>query len=97
VELPFDIIGETSKKFAKFNTTGKSLLIKFKPHNNEQAPDSYLSECIASLTNLVGEIPGRDLVGLSIRNTKNLLDKAIGLSLRRRDQLRADVVLDVLG
>ena len=98
VELPFDIIGETSKTFTKFNTTGRSLLIKFKSPTNEQNPASYLSECIASLTNyLVGEIPGRDLVGISIRNTENLQDKAVGLSLRRRDQLRTDVVLDVLG
>jgi hypothetical protein len=36
-------------------------------------------------------------VGLSIRNTENLQDKAVGLSLRRRDQLRAGVILDVLG
>jgi hypothetical protein len=98
VELPFDIIDKTSKTFPKFNTTGRSLLIKFKSPTNEQDPASYFSECIGSLTNyLVGEIPGSDLVGLSIRDTENLQDKPVGLGIRRRDHLRADVVLDVLG
>jgi hypothetical protein len=34
MELPFDISGETSKTFSKYNTTGRSSLIKFKPPIN---------------------------------------------------------------
>jgi hypothetical protein len=58
----------------------------------------YLRECIAALTNyLVDEVPGRDLIGLKIRNTENVHDNGIGISLRRQNQLKADVVLSVLG
>ena len=39
----------------------------------------------------------RDLVGLRIRNTENVRDKVVGIILRRRDQLKPDVVWDVLG
>jgi len=41
-------------------------------------------------------VPGRDLVDLRIRNTENVEDKVVGISLRRRDQLKPDVVWAVL-
>jgi hypothetical protein len=97
-ELPFRILDETTKGFPKFNTNGRSLLIKFNNPGEEQQPMTYLKECFTALIEyLVREVPDRDLVGLSIRNTENLQDKAIGISLRRRDHLKPDVVWSVLG
>jgi len=91
-------LDETFKSFPKFNTTGRSLLIKFNSLGEEQDPTTYLKECITALTNyLVDKVPDRDLVGLRIRNTENVQDKVVGISLRRRDQLKADVVWSVLG
>jgi hypothetical protein len=73
-------------------------LIKFISPGEEQEPTSYLQECITRLTNyLVDQVPDRDTVGLTIRNTENVKDKVVGISLRRRDQLKPDVVWDVLG
>jgi len=86
--LPFKILDETSKSFPKFNATGRSLLIKFNSLGEEQEPTAYLKECITAITNyLVDEVPDRDLVGLRIRNTENVQDKVVGISMRRRDQL----------
>jgi hypothetical protein len=63
----------------------------------EQDPTTYLKECITALTNyLVDKVPDRDLVGLSICNTGNMQDKVVGISLCRRDQLKADVVWSVI-
>jgi hypothetical protein len=45
----------------------------------------------------VDEVPDRDLVGLGIRNTENVQDKVVGISLRRCDQLKPDVVWAVFG
>jgi hypothetical protein len=74
------------------------LLIKFNSPGDEQEPTSYLRECITGLTNyLVDQVPDRNMVGLTIRNTGNVKDKVYGISLRRRDQLKPDVVWDVLG
>ena len=85
-ELPFLILDETSNTFPKFNTTGRSLIIKFKLPGEEQEPTVYLKECITALTNyIVDEVPDRDLVGLRIRNTENIQDKVVGISFRRRD------------
>jgi hypothetical protein len=64
----------------------------------EQDLTTYLKDCITALTNyLVDKVPDRDLVDLRIRNTGNLQDKVVDISLRRRDQFKADVVRSVLG
>jgi hypothetical protein len=97
-DLPFMILDETTKSFPKFNATGRSLLSKFNSPGEEQEPTSYLRECITGLTNyLVDQVPEGNMVGLTIRNTENVKDKVVGISLRRRDQLKPDVVWDVLG
>jgi hypothetical protein len=98
VQLPFDILDESSKTFWKFNKTGRSLLIKFKSPTTDKKSVTYPKECIIALTNyLVDEAPGRDLVGLRIRNTENMEDRVMGISLRRRDQLKPNAVWSVLG
>ena len=79
--------------FPKFNATGRSLLIKFNSPFEEQNPGTYLKECITKLTNyLFNDVPERNLVGLRIRNTENVENKVLGISLRRRDKLKPDVV-----
>ena len=97
-QLPFLILDETSKSFPKFNATGRSLIIEFRTPGEEQNPTTYLRECITALTKyLVNDVPGRDLVGLRIRNTENMQDKVVGISLRRHGQFKLDVVCGVLG
>jgi len=87
------ILDETSIPVPKFNATGRSLLIKFNSSVEEQNPGAYLKECITTLTDyLIDDVLGRDLVGLRIRNTENVEHKVLGISLRRRDKLKPDVV-----
>ena len=74
------------------------MLIKFKIQGKEQIPRVYPKECITALTNyLVDNVPRRDLLDLRTRNTENVQNKLVGTSLRRRDQLKPDVVWSVLG
>ena len=92
------ILDETSKSFPKFNATGRSLLIKFGPPTQDIEPTVYLKMCISALTNyLVNDVRVRDLVGLRIRNTEKIQDKMVGISFRRHDLLKPDVVWVVLG
>ena len=68
------------------------MLIKFTSPYEGHEPTLYLKECIAALTNyLVNKVPDRDLVGLRIRNTENVQDKVVGISLRRREEFKSDV------
>jgi hypothetical protein len=72
------------------------MLIKFRAPGVEQRRLSYLNECITALSNyLVDKVPDRDLVCLRIRNSENLQDKVVGISLRRRDQFKSDMVWNV--
>ena len=97
-QLPFMILDGTSKSFPKLNTSGRSSLIKFLPPGEEQNPTTYLKECVTALINyLVDDVHDRDFVGLRIRNTENVQDKVVVISLRRRDQLKPHVVWGVLG
>lgn len=97
VNLPFLILDKTSKSFPKCNATGRSMLVEFNSPGEEQEPTAYIKECIIVLTNyLLHEVPGRVSVGFRIRNTENVQDKVVGISLRRRDQFKPDVVWDVL-
>jgi hypothetical protein len=74
------------------------MLINYNSPGEEQDPVGHLKECITALTNyLVGEVPGRDLVGLRIRNTENVADKVVGISISRRDQFKPNVFWEVLG
>jgi hypothetical protein len=92
-QLPVSILDETSKSFPTFNATGRSILIKFNSTDERHVSTAYLKEGIIALTNhLVDEMPDRDLVGLRIGNTENVQDKVVGISLRRRDQFKLDVV-----
>ena len=97
VQLPFKILDETTKSFPKCNAYGRSLLIKFRPLGEGQEP-TYLNKRITVLTNyLVDDVHDGDFVGLRIRNTGNVQDNEVGISLRRLDQLKPDVVWGVLG
>ena len=96
-ELPFLVLDETQKSFPKFNNTGSSLMIKFKLPGEEQESTAYLKEWITALTNyLVDEVVNRDFVGLRIRNTENVQDKVVGISFRRGDKLKPDLIWAVL-
>ena len=60
-QLPFFILDETSNSFPKFNETGRSFLIKFRPHTKDVEPTVYLKECITALTNyLVDDVRDGD-------------------------------------
>ena len=83
-QLPFLILEETSKSFSKFNATGSSFLIKFRPPAEHLEPTVYLKECITALTNYSVEyVCDSDLLGLRFRNTDNVQDNVVGIRFRR--------------
>ena len=74
------------------------MLIKFRSPGEGQGPIIYFKECINALTNyVVDDVRDRDLVGLRFGNADNVEGKVVGISLRRHDQLKLDVVWGVLG
>jgi len=91
-------LDEVSEYLPKFNTTSSSLQVSFNSPVVEQNSGTDLNEYITALTDYqVVDVPGIDLLGLRIRNTEKVQDKLFCISLRRREQLKTDVVLAVLG
>jgi hypothetical protein len=91
-------LDKTSNPFRKFNATGSNLLTKFNTPGGKQDPTIYLRKPIPAITiYVVDKVPGADLVALGIRNTENVQEKVVGISLGRRDHLKPDVVWSVLG
>ena len=67
--------------------------MKFNSPIEDKNHGTYMKECITELTDyLVDDVPGRDLVGLRIRDTENVEDEEFGIGLSHRDQLKPDVV-----
>jgi hypothetical protein len=68
--MRFRNLDECSKTFRKFNTTGRSLLVKFEAVPENTKTVKHLEQCVTSLTEyLIKHIPDRDLIG----NTKKIL------------------------
>jgi len=85
----------TPKSFPKFNATGHSLLIKFIAPDEEKETTAYLKLCITALNNYpFNDVHDSDLVRRRIRNAQ---EKLMGISFRRHDRLKPDVVCGVLG
>jgi hypothetical protein len=97
-KLPFCILVDSEKCYEKFNATGRRMVIRFKCQGEHQDPYTYLDECVSELTKfVVNEIPGRDLVGMRIRNIENVCDKVVCISFRPCDQFSYNLVWEALG
>jgi hypothetical protein len=95
--MGFKITDETFKTFTKLNTQGRILLIQSNPAHETSDRSVHVEAKIKSLSDhLFQNIPDRDLVGLTIRNTENMADKPGGIAFRRRDQIQSDFIWSVL-
>ena len=92
----FTIIDETTRQYRRFNTVRTQLTVRLLSQSDESDPIShFLGSVIDLCEHALRNCDDSDMVGVSIRNEVNVQDKAIGISFRRKDQLSADVVLNV--
>lgn len=80
-QVPFLILDATTKSFPKIEAPEPTLFITFTTPGEKQEPTAYLREFIT----VCGWLRDRHLVGLRIRNTENVQDNVIGISLRLRN------------
>jgi hypothetical protein len=96
-QRPFKLLSESDKFIKKYNVTGSTMLIKFNEPAQKVEPLSYLREFITAQTDYLARgVKDCDCVGLKITNTENATDKAMWLSFRRRDQLKPDIIMELL-
>jgi len=86
----FTIDSKTNRQYSRFNARGAELTVRLLPSAVEDNPDA-ITHFQASVNNLfdyaLRNVDESDMVGVKIHNEVNLLDKAIGISFRRKDQL----------
>jgi hypothetical protein len=94
----FVIESEIHRRYQRFNATGTQLTVKLLPPSTGRDTNP-VSHFLASVTDMieyaVRNTRDSDMVGLTISNTVNMQDKAIGIRFRRRDQLSENVIWSV--
>jgi len=91
----FTTDGEITRQYRRFNAVGTELTVRlFTPAVGDDS--DAMSHFQASVTDLfeyaLRNSRDSDMVGLTIRNELNMQDKAIGISIRRKDQLSEEII-----
>ena len=95
MDQKFTVIDEITRGYIRFNTKGTQLTFRHLPPD-ERDPVSHFIASESSLCEYaLQNCDDSDMVGISIRNELNMRDKAIGISFRRKDQDKTDVILNV--
>jgi hypothetical protein len=94
----FVIESEIQRRYQRFNAASTQLTVRLLPPSIG-GDTNLVSPFLASVTDMieyaVRNSRDSDMMGLTIRNTVNMQDKAIGISFRRRDQLSENVIWNV--
>lgn len=96
--IPFKIISDERRRYAKFETDARWTTLEFRKPTEEEELNVYLRTVFGAL---IDHLPQRnvqpgDRVGLTILNSGRPDQRSIGVSLRRADQMSADVVLQTV-
>jgi hypothetical protein len=98
-EVPrFTIDSETNRQCRRFNARGTELTVRLLPPiagDNSDAITHFQASVNDLLDYALRNSEDSDMVGITIHNEDNLLDKAIGISFRRKDQLSDEVIWSV--
>ena len=87
------LISESTTFNARFRATGKRIVVQF---TGPIAPNQFLNYLTSTFESLLRDAEAHDMIGLKIQNETSVVDKPIGLSFRRRDQLSPGVVLQLI-
>jgi len=94
----FTIYSETDRQYSRFNARGTELTVRLLPPaigDNQDAITHFQASVNDLFDYALRNVDDSDMVGLTIHNEVNLLDKAIGISFRRKDQLSEEVMWSV--
>ena len=94
----FTIDSETNRQYSRFNARGTELTVRLLPPvvgDNSDAVTHFQASENDLFDYALRNVDDSDMVGVTIHNAVNLLDKAIGISFRRKDQLSEEVIWSV--
>ena len=86
----FTIDSETDRQYSRFKARGTELTVRLllpTIEDNQDAITHFQTSVFDLFDYALRNVDDSDMVGVTIHNEVNLLDKAIGISFRRKDQL----------
>jgi hypothetical protein len=91
------ILNETRKYYSRFQTHERLFVLQIRPSQENVEPITYFRECMEEILEIsLLNVEDNDMVGIQISNSINSLDKPIGISFRRKDQITVDVILSLV-
>ena len=97
-DVRFTIDSESNRQYRRFNAAGTELIVRLLPPALQDNSDA-ITHFQASVKDLcdyaLRDVNDSDILGITISNENNLLDKPIGISFRRKDQLSDEVICSV--
>jgi len=91
----FTIDTERNREYSRFNARSTELTVRLLPPAVEDNQDA-ITHFQASVNDLfdyaLRNVDDSDMVGVTIHNEVNLLDKTIGISFRRKNHLSEEVI-----
>jgi hypothetical protein len=94
----FTIDSETNRQYRRFNALGTEITVRLLPPvvgHDSDAVTHFQATVIDLFEYALRNVNDADMVGITIRNEVNMLDAAIGISFRRKDQLSEEVIWSV--
>jgi len=95
----FTIEEKQTRLHRRFNARGTQLTVRLLPPPEGQKDPNSMSHFLDSVTELfeyaLRGIEDSDMIGITISNKVNVKDRAIGISFRRKDQIKGDVIWSV--
>jgi hypothetical protein len=94
----FTIDSETNRQYSRFNARGTELTVRLLPPavgDNSDAITHFHASVNGLFDYALRNSEDSDMVGITIHNEVNLLDKTSGISFRRKDQLTEEGIWSV--
>ena len=95
----FTVEEEQTRLYRRFNVQGTQLTVRLLPPPEGQEDPNPMSHFLDNVTELfeyaLRDLEDSDMVGITISNEVEVTDRAIGISFRRKDQIKGDVIWSV--
>jgi len=95
----FTIEEEQTREYRRFNAQGTQITVRLLPPPEGEENLKPMSHFLVSVTELfeytLRDLEDNEIIGITISNEVNVKDRPIGISFRRKDQIKGDVIWSV--
>jgi hypothetical protein len=87
------ILNESRKHYERFQAYGRHIVLQIRPCPENQNPVTYFRDSLQEILEIIETGVGEsDMLVFQIINSTNSVDRPIGLSFRKKDQISVDTI-----